>query len=128
MRRVFFALSLFGLFTAGCAQPCVHQSMLLQENRRLENALYVTHAKLTDLQRENADLRGGHSQEDSSQDTGILPPVFQRKPKKSKEKDKIDNAPPFELPTIEIPEDGGSTVPPAELKSSQSIPAWNPQR
>ncbi|MDR3197570.1 MAG: hypothetical protein LBU34_06830, partial [Planctomycetaceae bacterium] len=44
----------------GCTsqyQYQTEQSLLLQENQRLENALYVTHAQLVDLKRENDRLR-----------------------------------------------------------------------
>ncbi|MDR3234823.1 MAG: hypothetical protein LBT46_14375 [Planctomycetaceae bacterium] len=137
MRIVFCDLPLTGLCIAlllsgGCAQPCVHQSMLLHENRRLENALYVTHAQLADMKQENEALRNGGRSEDASPnmlpDGGLIPPVLPIKSKKTKENEKLNNAPPFELPTIEIPGGGESKALPQTLKSSQSAPVWSPQR
>jgi hypothetical protein len=134
----FLSFGLCGLFIvpamlcSGCSHQQMHQSMLLQENRRLENALYVTHAQLTDLKRENESLRQTNGYGSSDESANIPTPVLKlNAPQKTRQSDKDENlneAPSYEMPIIESPAVPGTTEVPDSLKSSQTIPLWTPQR
>ncbi|MDR0611175.1 MAG: hypothetical protein LBG58_13780 [Planctomycetaceae bacterium] len=106
----------------GCTsqyQYQVEQSLLLQENQRLENALYVTHAQLVDLKRENDTLRGVKSSEKNNL---TLPEQPLTRPKRNQATpvEDYDEAPLFTPPEIIIPkETPGSNTVPDSLKSSQ---------
>lgn len=105
----------------GCTsryQYQAEQSLLLQENHRLENALYVTHTQLVDLKRENEILRGSKQ----SVNDLTLPEQPLTRPKRisSPSIENTEEAPPFVPPEIIIPnETPGSNTVPDSLKSSQ---------
>ncbi|MDR2704455.1 MAG: hypothetical protein LBC02_01630 [Planctomycetaceae bacterium] len=107
----------------GCTsqyQYQMEQSLLLQENRRLENALYVTHAQLVDLKRENDALRGTKS----SGNNITLPeqPLTRPKRNQSLPVENDEEAPPFAPPEIIIPKNTpGSETIPDSLKSSKLV-------
>lgn len=120
MWKITFGTSLFiALAAAGCGSSQLHQSLLLHENRRLEDALYTAHAQVADLRRENDALRkqqeneylepSGHSR------TGSLD-------------DDLDILPPLEMPKVILPHEPGRTEIPEALKGSQTIPIWSPRR
>ncbi|MDR2441706.1 MAG: hypothetical protein LBE12_20275 [Planctomycetaceae bacterium] len=105
----------------GCTsqyQYRMEQSLLLQENQRLENALYVTHAQLVDLKRENDSLRGVKSSGNNL--TQPEQPLIRPKRNKLSPEENYEEAPPFAPPEIIIPNDNpGSATVPDSLKSSQ---------
>jgi len=118
MRKIVFGTSLLmSVFTAGCTSPQWHQSLLIHENRQLEDALYVAQAQVTDLRRENDLLReqrasGFSDSPDPSRSdpwNDIIPPM------------------PFEVPKVLL-EDSGTTDVPESLRGSQVIPLWTPVR
>jgi len=117
MRKIVFGISLFtALVAAGCAgtQQQLHQSMLLHENRQLEDALYVAQAQVADLQRENDVLR--------KQQTGES-----RTPTRRPSSDSwLDdwNIEPIEMPRVILPADTGTTDVPEFMRGSQVIPIW----
>ena len=116
MNKIAFGISLFiVLAAAGCGNSQLHQSLLLHENRRLEDALYVSHAQIADLQRENDTLR-------KQQQDEILPPSG-----RSWGKD-IELDPPFEMPPVLLPNEPGTTDVPESLRGSQTFPRWSPRR
>lgn len=127
MRKIVFGTSLLiALAAAGCASSQLHQSLLLQENRRLEDALYTTHAQVADLKRENDWLRskqGTESQGTESQGTERIEPP-RRSDDGSLEFD-FDVAPPFEMPKVILP---STEEVPAALRGSHSVPVWEPRR
>jgi hypothetical protein len=117
MKRLFFSTALLVLLVVtGCAggyQYQVDQSLLMQENRRLENALYVTHAQLVTLKRENEVLR--NSQSNRKNKDSIFPatpslvnPLLRPKRNGQPSRDDYDEAPPF--------------VPPSVLPNLQNLP------
>jgi hypothetical protein len=120
----------FALVAAGCAstQQQWHQSLLLHENRQLEDALYVAQAQVADLQRENEVLR--------KQQTSEFP-TPPRRPSRDSWLDDWDFQPlPLEMPKVILPNDAGSTeVPealqgslPEALQGSQGLHIWLPVR
>ena len=124
MRKIIFGTSLFIVLVAtGCGNSRLHQSLLLHENRQLEHALFVAHAQITDLQRENNSLRRQQTNEfsepprrprvDSWNDDWGFPPV---------------ELPPMEMQRILVPDESGTTEVPALLRGSQMIPTWSPDR
>jgi len=122
-------LLLIVLAVCGCTtrnQLQVEQTLLLQENQRLENALYVTHAQLVQLRRENESLRGqGTSQRTSTSSIPLL------RPKRAEfaPRDDYDEAPSFEPPKVDVPSgEPGSGVLPDALKSSRAFPKLNPPK
>ena len=118
--KIVFGISLlYALAAAGCASPQYHQSLLLQENRRLEDALYVTHARVADLKRENDWLR-------DKQGTEVIEPPG-RSYKESLEEE-FDLVPPFEMPKVILPNHPGTEEVPEALKSSAPMPVWKPRR
>ncbi|MDR1964862.1 MAG: hypothetical protein LBQ50_13910 [Planctomycetaceae bacterium] len=143
MKKHLLGLTLILSAFLGCTsryQYEVDQSLLLQENRRLENALYVTHAQLVDLKRENESLRNTTLRKSNAS----LPQEPLTRPKRiqSPPVENYDEAPPFEPPEIIIPNEiPGSNAVPDSLKSSQillpkivlsseekSPPVWSPTR
>ncbi|MDR0338037.1 MAG: hypothetical protein LBI18_13205 [Planctomycetaceae bacterium] len=119
-KRLLGFLLIFSLFL-GCTsqyQYQMEQSLLLQENRRLENALYVTHTQLVDLKRENDVLRG--SKQSKSERKLPEQPLLRSKQKSSSPVEDYEEAPPFAPPEIIIPtEIPGSKTVPDSLKSSK---------
>ncbi len=97
-------LLLVAVLLPGCAnryQQNVEQSLLLEENRRLYDALYVTHAQLEDLQHENDELREAA--------TLARPGNGPSAPSSYRDEDE----PPFVPPQVTVPPPGGgsSTAP-----------------
>jgi len=116
MRKIVFGTSLFIAFmAAGCTNSQLHQSLLMHENRRLEDALYVAHAQVTDLKRENDLLREQQGN------------VFPDPPERSRVNPWEDRIPTIEVPKV-ILDDPGTTEVPALLRGSQAIPLWTPVR
>jgi len=124
MREIVFGTSLLIAFAAaGCTSSQLHQSLLMQENRQLEDALYTVQAQASDLKRENEWLR-------SKQDTGAVEPP-RRTHNGSLNLDEefdFDNAPPFEMPKVILPGQSGTTEVPEALRGSQIVPIWTPRR
>ena len=121
MRKIVFGSSLlFALVAAGCASSQMHQSLLLQENRQLEDALYMSHAQVADLKRENDWLR-------SKQGETVEPPRRSFGGSLEEEFD-FDISPPFEMPKVILPGQSGTEEVPAALRGSHSVPVWTPRR
>ena len=119
MRKIVFGISLFiPLIAAGCASSQIHQSLLLHENRQLEDALYVAHAEVADLRRENDLLR-------EQQNESLVPSGRSRT---GLWDDGFDIDPPLEVPKVILPSDSGTTEIPESLRGSQVIPIWTPAR
>ena len=121
MGKIVFGISLcIALVVAGCAgtQQQLHQSMLLHENRQLEDALYVAQAQVADLQRENDGLR--------KQQTGESR-VPSRRPSNDSWLDDW-NIDPIEMPRVILPGDAGTTEVPEALRDSQTMHIWSPVR
>jgi hypothetical protein len=97
----------------------MHQSLLIHENRRLEDALYVAHAQVADLKRENEGLR--------EQQTSEFPKPPGRSRAGSWESD-LEDFPPFEMPRVILPDETGIMEVPESLRGSQMIPIWTPKR
>ena len=122
MGKIVFGISLLiVLAMAGCAssQSQLHHSLLLYENRQLEDALYTAHAQVADLQRENDLLRKQQS------DESLAPPRRQRAESWF---DEFDVVPSLEMPTVILPSNSGTTEVPESLRGSQLIPIWTPRR
>lgn len=118
--------SLLLVVSTGCASRYaqqVEQSLLLQENQRLEDALYVTHAQLVDLKRENEALKKAQG---NGSGTSPTPINRARRASGGPSNADADDAPPFEPIQIEIPKDAheSKTLPDA-LKSTKNIPIPN---
>jgi len=122
MRKIVFGTSLFiALVVAGCAssQQQLHQSLLLHENRQLEDALYVAQAQVADLRRENDSLRRQQTSESRTPS---------RRPDTDSWLDDWDFGPPLEMPNVILPGDTGTTEVPESLRGSQTFPIWMPVR
>jgi len=116
MRKIVFGTSLFIAFmAAGCTNSQLHQSLLMHENRQLEDALYAAHAQVADLRRENDVLR--------EQQENVYPDPLGPSPAKPWE----DRIPTIEVPKV-ILEESGTTEVPELLRGSQAIPLWTPVR
>ena len=115
---------------AGCTsryQQQVDQSLLLQENQRLEEALYVTHAQLVDMKRENDALKNVKTT--AATNTSEPAPALRSQRYEPMNRDDFDEAPPYHAPEVIIPdEDAGSAVPPDSLNNGLVIPPWTPTR
>ena len=99
----------------GCSNRYHHQvdqSLLLKENQRLENALYVKHTQLVNMKRENDRLKTMLGQSDSS----ITPRRGQ--PMERRPTDSYDEAPPYEPPKVSAPPVSPSTTLPDIMKGS----------
>ena len=120
MKKFIFGTSLIIAFiTAGCANSHLQQSLLLHENRQLEDALYTASAQLADLRRENNALRKQQSSELHEPTTRSRIDVWE---------DDLDMYPPFEMPRVFLPDESGTTEIPELLRESQNIPIWSPVR
>jgi len=120
MRKIIFGISLLiALATAGCTSTQLHQSLLVHENQRLEDALYTVQAQVADLQRENDLLRQQQTNQ-SSEPSGQFRSGFWD--------DGFDMEPPLEMPKVILPSDSGTTEIPESLRGSQMIPVWTPVR
>ena len=118
--KIVFGTSLFiVLATAGCTSSQLHQSLLMHENRQLEDALYTAHAQVADLQRENDLLRKQQTSE------SLAPPVRSRTDSGF---DDWDFGPPLEMPKVILPSESGNTEVPEFMKGSQTVPHWTPRR
>ena len=120
MKKIIFGVSLsVACVAAGCGSSQLHQSLLLHENRRLEDALYVSHVQIADLQRENCVLRtqqGGEFRKSSKRDW------------RDSWDDDLELMEPVEMPKVILPSGSGTTDVPDSLRGSQTIPVWTPQR
>jgi hypothetical protein len=117
MRKIVFGTSLFiACISVGCTSTQLHQSLLLHENRQLEDALYVAQAQVTDLRRENDWLR---DQQEN---------VYPAPAKRLRGEPWNDIVPTIEMPKMILDEESGTTEVPMLLRGSQSIPLWTPVR
>ena len=122
MRQIVLGVSLLMISAvAGCASSQVHQSLLLQENRQLEDALHVAHSQVVELKRENDWLR-------SKQETEVGKPLKRSYTGTVEEEFDFDIAPPFETPKVILPGQSGTEEVPESLRGSQMIPIWTPVR
>ena len=122
MRKIVFGISLLcALAAVGCTSSQLHQSLLLQENRRLEDALYVSHSQVVDLKRENDWLR-------SKQGTEMVEPPGRSYNGSLKEEFDFDLVPPFEMPRVILPGHPSTEEVPEALRGSDSMPVWKPRR
>lgn len=120
MRKIVFGTSLFiVLIAAGCASSQLHQSLLLHENRQLEDALYAAQAHVADLERENDLLR----KEQASEALGTL-----GQPRPGFRDDDFDIILPMDMPKIILPGEPSTTEVPEALRGSHMIPIWMPRR
>ena len=122
MRKIIFGSSLLFIvfIAAGCAGSQLHQSLLLHENRQLEDALFVAYAQVADLQRENEVLRRQRANE------SFEPP---RQSRGNSWDDDWDLFPPMEIPPVILPDEPGTTdVPEWLIRGSQTMPTWSPTR
>ena len=120
MKKIIFGTSLFvACVAAGCGNSQLHQSLLLHENRQLEDALYATRTQVADLQRENCMLR--------TQQGSEFPKSPGRDRHDSWDED-VNLIPPVEMPRIFLPSESGTTDVPDSLRGSQMIPVWTPKR
>ena len=120
VRKIVFGTSLFiVLAAAGCTSAQLHQSLLMHENRQLEDALYTAHAQVADLQRENDLLRKQQTSE------SLAPPV---RPRTDPGFDDWDFETPLEMPKVILPDGLGTTEVPEFMRGSQTIPPWTPRR
>ena len=120
MKEFVFGTSLFiVLAAAGCTSSQLHQSLLMHENRQLEDALYTAHAQVADLQRENDLLRKQQASE------SLTPPV---RPRTDPGFDDWDFGPPLEMPKVILPDQPGTTEVPEFMRGSQTVSPWTPRR
>ena len=139
MSKIIFGTSLFIVFiVTGCTNSHLHQSLLLHENRQLEDALYVAHAQIADLRRENNSLR--------RQQTNDFPEPPRRPRVDSWESidtrnnnnnswdidpwnnDGWNTPPSLEMPRILVPNEPSRTEPTEWQTDSQRIHNWSPVR
>jgi hypothetical protein len=104
---------------AGCVNPQMHQSLLIHENRRLEDALYAVHAQVADLKRENGRLR-------EQQANGFFGSSDQSRV--GSWNDHLSDYPSVEMPKVILPIGTGTTEVPETLRGSQTVPDWSPDR
>ena len=117
MRKIVVSISLFlSLLVAGCASTQLHQSLLMHENRQLEDALFVAQAQVANLERENDLLRKQQTRE------SLVPP------EPTRWGDGFDVVPPIEMPRVILPSQTGTTEVPESLRGSQMFPVWMPVR
>ena len=120
MRKIVFGTLLFIACTsAGCTSARLHQSLLMHENRQLEDALYATQAHVAELHRENKWLRQQHSSEfhdSSSRSTS------------GSWDDDLDFTQPLEMPAVILSDEPDSAEVPGWMTGSQAIPIWSPRR
>ena len=122
MRKIVFGISLFiAVIATGCSSSLMHQSLLVHENRRLEDALYAAHAQAADLKRENNLLR-------KQQENEVLKSPGQPRTDSGSWDDNWDDFPPFEMPRVILPDEPGTTEVPESLRGSQAVPVWTPKR
>jgi hypothetical protein len=119
MRKIVFGFSLVIAFAAAGCNSQLHQSLLLHEHRRLEDALYAAHAQVAHLKRENNALREQRESEI---------PLSPGRPRSGTWEDDLDLIPPVEIPKVILPSDPGTTEVPESLRRSQMIPIWMPVR
>ena len=118
MRKIVFSISLFLPFVmAGCASTQLHQSLLMHENRQLEDALFVAQAQVADLERENNLLRKQQTSES-----------FELPGRTGLWNDDLDVMLPLEVPRVILPGETGTTEIPESLRGSQMFPVWKPVR
>jgi hypothetical protein len=116
MRNIVFGTLLFAaLASIGCKSSPLHETLLLQENRRLEDALYVAHAQAAELRRENSLLQNRQSESSSRSYTGS-------------QEIEWDSFPTLEVPKVLLPEQPGTPEVPGFLRGSETMPTWGPRR
>ncbi|MDR0327929.1 MAG: hypothetical protein LBI05_06505 [Planctomycetaceae bacterium] len=118
MRKIALSISLVIAFAAAGCQSQLHQSLLIHENRRLEDALYVSQAQVAQLKRENNSLWEQQRNEIPSPDRS----------RSGTWDDDFDMIPPVEMPKVILPGESGTTEVPEFLRGSQAVPVWAPRR
>ncbi|MDR0390401.1 MAG: hypothetical protein LBH59_00720 [Planctomycetaceae bacterium] len=119
------AVLIFFVTINGCANHNTNrnkiENSLLQANRRLEEALVVTHNQLVDLKRENEILKANAANDIDDDPTS---PIIRRNNKRD-----LDNTP-IVPPQVIIPDNIDSTTVPDSLKGTmnETIPTWKPHR
>lgn len=105
--------------TLGCVskyQYEVDRSLLVQENQKLEDALYVTHSQLVDVKRENEALRGRMGGDYDTIPTETPVPRALGTGRRPSPLSLPAEEPAFDgnygLPEVVVPENGGSELPP----------------
>ncbi len=130
MKRILI-ITILCTLCIGCTGRYQHQmdqSLLLQENQRLEEALYVTHAQLIDLKRENEAIKNVKSSAAGSLEP-VVTPALRSQRYEPMPRDDYDEAPPYQAPQITIPDDAPvMEMPPESLKGGLIIPPWSPTR
>lgn len=127
MNWVKVAILIFFVTINGCANRSSErnriENSLLQANRRLEEALVVTHNQLVDLKRENEVLKVNATNSDSDDSTPL--PII-RYDKNNNDR----NNTPILPPQVIIPDNIDSTSVPDSLKGSmnETLPTWEPHR
>jgi hypothetical protein len=119
MRKIAFSISLVIAFAAIGCNSQLHQSLLIHENRRLEDALYVSQAQVAQLKRENNSLW-----EQQRNETPLSPD----RSRSGTWDDDLDLIPPVEMPKVIVPGGSGTTEVPDFMKGSQAVPVWTPRR
>jgi hypothetical protein len=101
------------------------ENSLLQANRRLEEALIITHNQLVELKRENESLKTNSISPDIEYPTPLSIIKHNRNQQKTNE---INT--PIQPPQIIIPENGETTNVPDSLKGTlnNKLPSWTPNR
>ncbi|MDR1480766.1 MAG: hypothetical protein LBJ00_17715 [Planctomycetaceae bacterium] len=122
---------LFFVAAGGCANYGNSRSQvnnpLLQANRRLEEALVVTHNQLVDLKRENELLKAnaaGYDGDSTINNTTPLPLIHQERAKQP------PSTPTILPPQVIIPDGVETTTVPDALKGTmnETLPVWQPNR
>ncbi|MDR1485531.1 MAG: hypothetical protein LBT09_12000 [Planctomycetaceae bacterium] len=127
MNWVIVVVLLFFVTINGCANRSGErnriENSLLQANRRLEEALVVTHNQLVDLKRENETLKANSENHDIDDST----PLQIIRPNTNKQ-NLIET--PVLPPQVIIPDGTESTTVPDSLKGTmnETLPAWKPHR
>jgi hypothetical protein len=127
MNRAMIVVLLFFVVLNGCANHSSNRNQvdnpLLQANRRLEEALVITHNQLVDLKREN-ELLKANAANSMDEDTMQLPIIHQERTKQPPSNS------PIVPPQIIIPDGVESTTVPDSLKGTmnQTLPIWAPNR
>ena len=116
MRNIIFGTLLFiACISAGCSSARLHQSLLIHENRQLEDALHAARAHAAELHRENNRLRKQQANEFSASHSGSW-------------EDDVEIIQPLEMPKVILSDEPDTTEVPEWLKGSQAIPIWSPRR
>ncbi|MDR2644035.1 MAG: hypothetical protein LBC74_14740 [Planctomycetaceae bacterium] len=123
---------LFFVMISGCANRNSErnriENSLLQANRRLEEALVVTHNQLVDLKRENETLKVNTANNDNSDSTPL--PIISYPNININNNKQDQNNIPVSPPPVIIPNSIESTKVPDSLKGTknETLPVWKPHR